>query len=184
MGVRINVYLSHDLTPWHDFDRTVSQLQQSLPALLAVQAYWNLIDPPTAPVGSILTWEPEPIHERLPQIREYRGPGFIRVQVTDAAARIATGGRFSGFLRIPELREVHLLAFKAIAECLGSRSMAICSDARDEANDAFLAGGSRQDCIDALKKELGPPLHTFDSPELARAVKENKPVWFVIKLVT
>src|SRR5688572_6900885 len=129
MGARIEVYLCHGLPRFDDAADTISRLNSILPAAFAVRDYWRSVDPRAY---ELERWEAEPLGPRLPDIRRYSGPGALYFAVTPAAARISTGGRWRGFLSIDPLRTVHLGAFRSIAQVMGSTTMALCADARDD----------------------------------------------------
>jgi hypothetical protein len=101
--------------------------------------------------------------------------------VTPAAARIYTGARWAGFLTIDPLRQVHLAAFRAIARALGSSTMALCADARDDVSDVFLENGSQAECIAQLKSAMGPPETSLDwvTPEVLVRREHGIPSWFL-----
>ena len=179
VGTRIHVFLSHDLERFDDAAATMARLDVALPAAFAVRDYWRRIDPPAHEHDG---WEAEPIAPRLPDLRRYDGPGSLQVTVTPVAARIGTGGRWRGFLSIPPLREVHLVAFRAIARALGSSKMAVCADARDDVTEVFLANGSQDACIAQLQSALGPPQASMDAiaPEIVAETEHGVPgVWFL-----
>src|SRR5437870_3919805 len=159
MGVRIHVYLSHDLPRFDDAAVTLARLNTALPMALAVREYWRRIDNND---NELDHWRAEPVTPRTPSCRRYEGPGCLWLNVTPAAARIYTGARWAGFLTIDPLRQVHLAAFRAIARALGSTTMAVCADARDDVSDVFLEKGSLADCIAQLKSAMGPPQTSFN----------------------
>jgi hypothetical protein len=151
----------------------------ALPAALAVRDYWQS----TGSGGcEPERWEAEPVTLRLPDLRRYRGPGDLYVTVTRAAARIHTGGRWRGFLDIEPLRGVHLAAFRAIARALGSATMAICADSRDDVYDEFAANGSPQQCVARMRSAMGPPQPSVDAiaPDVVARAEHGVPdVWFL-----
>ena len=126
--------------------------------------------------------EAEPVSPRMPNERRYIGPGVLHLTVTPAAARISTGGRWRGFLSIEPLRRVHLPAFRAIAEAMGSAKMALCADSWDDVTDVFLGNGSQDDCIAAMRLAMGPPQPSIDSiaPDIVAQTEHGVPsVWFL-----
>jgi hypothetical protein len=77
---------------------------------------------------------------------------------------------------------VHLAAFRAIAQALGSPALAICADIRDDVFDLFLANGSLDDCVRLLTATLGPPQPSVDliSREISLEAERTVPgVWFL-----
>src|SRR3954469_1946855 len=154
MGTRIDIYLSHDLPRFDDVEATIARLECALPMAFAVRDYWRTVDPSGYELDR---WEAEPVSPRMPNVRRYSGPGALHLTVTPAAARISTGGRWRGFLSIEPLRRVHLTAFRAIARAMRSETLALCADSRDDVTDVFLADGSQDDCIAAMRSAMGPP---------------------------
>jgi hypothetical protein len=179
MGTRIDVYLSHDLPRFNDAAETISRLDSVLPAAFAVRDYWRSVDPGGHEVEQ---WEAEPVTPRLPDLRRYSGPGFLYLTVTPAAAQISAGGRWRGFLSIEPLRSVHLAAFRAIARVMGSATMALCADSRDDVSAVFLANGSQERCIAQMRSAMGPPqpsLETIEPKVVAESEKWVPSVWFL-----
>jgi hypothetical protein len=180
MGTRIDVYLSHDLPCFDDAAGTIARLNSALPAAFAVRDYWRSVDPDTR--QTIERWEAEPVTPRMPKVPRYSGPGALYLTVTPAAARISTGGRWRGFLSIEPLRQVHLAAFRAIARAMGSARLALCADSRDDVTDVFLADGSQDDCIAAMRSAMGPPQPSVESiaPDVVAQTEHGVPsVWFL-----
>ena len=131
MGVRIHVYLSHDLARWEDSAEALARLAGCLDSAKKVGDYWRA----QGDHEGLDRWVAEPIIPRLPHQRDYSGPGSLYVAITPRCMRISTGGRWRGLLSIEPLRRVYVAAFRSIA-------------------DGF---GSQPDCIAELRKTLGPP---------------------------
>src|SRR5689334_13464649 len=129
MGTRIEVYLTHDLPRFDDVGAVLARLEGTMPAALAVRAFWRAEG---SGAFDEERWEAEAAGAFLPNVRRYRGPGSLYLTMTRAAACIGTGGRWRGFLGIEPLRRVHLSAFRAIADALGSPELAICADSQDD----------------------------------------------------
>src|SRR5687767_111810 len=129
MGTRIDVYISHNLPRFDDAEATIARLNSALPTAFAVRHYWRSVEPSGYEPDR---WEAEPVSPRMPNVRRYSGPGALDLTVTPAAARISTGGRWRGFLSIEPLRRVHLPAFRAIAQAMGSAKSALCADRSEE----------------------------------------------------
>ena len=172
MGVRTHVFLSQDLLHFDDAAAAVARLDVALPESLAVRDYWRRVDPDFRPAAE--RWQAEPVLPRMPNVRRYTGPGSLFVSVTPPAACVSAAARWRGFLTIDPLRRVHLAAFRAIARTLGSASLALCADARDDVTDVFLAHGSQADCIAALRFAMGPP-----QPSVESIVPDVGAVWFL-----
>ena len=180
MGTRIHVFLKHDLPRFDDAAATIERLDNTLPAALAVRDYWRSIQPDSHQTDE--RWEAEPVTPNLPHLRDYRGPGTLYLEVTASAAMISTGGRWRGFLSIEPLRRVHLESFRAIARALGSERIAMCADSRDDVTDVFLANGSQDACIAAMRTAMGPPQPSVEliTPELVAQTEHGVPnVWFL-----
>jgi hypothetical protein len=184
MGTRIDVFLSHDLPCFDDTVATIARLNAALPTALAVRDYWQSVDPGAYELDS---WEADPAPLQAGNVRRYSGPGALYFTVTPAAARISTGGRWRGFLSIARLREVHLAAFRAIARAMGSTTLAMCADSRDDVTDVFLANGSQADCIAQMRSAMGAPQPSIESIGLeviAQTAHGVPDVWFVDGEVT
>ena len=179
MGTRIEVYLSHDLPRFEDAAAVLSRLEPTMPAVLAVRDYWRSAD-----LDGIdgEQWVVQPEVAFFPEMRRFEGPRALWLSVTPAAARINTGARWRGFLSIEPLRRVHLAAFRAIADALGSAEMAICADCEDDAADAFISGGTQADCVAPLGARLGPPQPSVEviGPEVVSKAEHGVPaVWYL-----
>src|SRR5688500_1884627 len=179
MGTRIDVYLSYDLSRFDDEAATLARLNSVLSAALAVREYWRAVNP-----GGYKSdrWEAEPVTPRTPNVRRYSGPGSLQLTVTPAAAQISTGGRWRGILSIEPLREVHLVAFRAIARAMRSAKLALCADSHDDVLAVFLANGSQDECIAQMRSTMGPPQPSLVSiqPEVVEQVEHGPPdVWFL-----
>jgi hypothetical protein len=175
MGTRIDVYLSHDLPQFDDAAATIARLNSALPAAFAVRDYWRAVDPDTRQANE--RWEAQPMTPRMPSVRRYSGPGSLYLTVTPAAARIGTGGRWRGFLSIEPLRRVHLAAFRAIAQAMGSASLALCADSCDDVADVFHADGSQDDCIAMMRSAMGAPQPSVKSiaPDVVAQTEHGVP---------
>jgi hypothetical protein len=176
MGVRIEVYLTHDLPRFDDAAAILARLESTLPGAFAVRDYWHSVD--WRPIEAA-HWEAEPVDPRPPAVRRYTGPGSLFLTVTPKVARVHTGGRWAGFLTIEPLRRVHVAAFREIAVAMHSPTMAICADSRDDVCDVFLAHGTQADCVAQLRSALGPPQPSVVeiAPEVAQRRDPN--VWFL-----
>lgn len=175
MGTRIHVFVSHDLPSVDDAASVIEHLDRALPQAMALGAHWE-------DTVSSTGWLKEPLGHRLPHLHRYAGPGSLWVDLTPAAARISTGGRWRGFLSIEPLRRVHLDAFIAIAAALGSSRMAICHDSTVEPEDAFVEGRSNAEVVESLHREIGPPQPTVTSIDMTiiRETEHGVPnVWYL-----
>lgn len=179
MGTRIEVYVTHELRRFDDAEEVMARLEVTMPAALVVQEYWRAADPGGYDNDR---WEVEREGAFFPNKREFCGPGFLWLSVTPAAARVHTGARWRGFLSIEPLRRVHLAAFRAIAEALGSATLAICADTREDVAEIFLDGGTQADCVERLRATLGPPQASVDeiAAEVQKETERGVPdVWYL-----
>ena len=181
MGTRIDVYMSHDLPNVEDTAATLSRLENSLDAASSVQAYWKSTG---QGVGQIDRWTPNSTEAGIGSTRIHRftGPGSLYLQLTPLAACMFTGARWRGFLTIEPLRRVHLAAFRRVADCLGSRSIAICHDSCDAATDAFWSGHPQEVSVAALRSAYGtsqPSLDDIAWPVATEAERTVPNVWYL-----
>ncbi|HEY7117673.1 MAG TPA: hypothetical protein VH475_13875 [Tepidisphaeraceae bacterium] len=107
----------------------------------------------------------------------------MQLMVLPKAAMIGTTYRWSQFLRQNDIRGVHLKAFRAIAGSLNSPQLAICASTHDDVRHRFMIGEySQEDCIAALRYELGPPqtsIEVISAAIRALGPGESRQVWFL-----
>ena len=63
--------------------------------------------------------------------------------------------------------------------------MAICADSRDDVNDLFVANGSQAQCIDEMRKSMGPPERSVEwiEPRVVGYAEKGSPnVWFLVNV--
>lgn len=147
MGVRISVFLSHDLADPGDSAETLGRLAPCLPSSLIVSDFWKARG---EGLHDVDRWAVNPEGARIPHLRRYDGPGSLFLKVTPNAAELYTGARWRGFLTIEPLRLIHLAAFRAVARALGSNELVICADSNDSAAERFLENGTQADCTACL----------------------------------
>jgi hypothetical protein len=178
MGVRIHVYLHHNFERMGESEEILARLEKCTGPALAVQAYWRT----QGNVNGADQWVAEPLNQRLPQLRRYEGPGALYLLVAPRAALLYTGARWRGLLSIEPLRRVHVAAFRAIAQALGSDQLAICSDTGDDdVYNIFLNEEATQaDCVAKLRKIYGSPhaLTDLTGSDPASQLKDTR-IWFL-----
>jgi len=183
LGTRINVMMNHDVDDYRDQSAVLARLETSLPAALAVRDYWNINYPfPKRELQE--EWIADPFTPYETCWRSYTAPGDLFLKVGPHAAKIRTGGRWRGFLSIPPLYQVHLQAFRAIAEALGAAKAVYFADC-DDVDDAFYESGNIEASIGILKGYRGLPQPSIDeiTPEIAEAADHTVPaVWYYEEL--
>lgn len=157
MGTRINVLLPHQMIDWTDREQTVVLLNKTLPAVRAIEEFWNQEEPPKSESdGSWIATSPDPFSSS-PNIYHYSGPGPLYILVNPFVIHIRTGGRWRGFLSIQGLRSLHIRAFESIARTFEASSMHIFPD-NDFVNDVLWEGGNFEACSKILGQNFGNPL--------------------------
>jgi hypothetical protein len=174
MGTRINALFEHKLSDYRNCDTTMRQLAVSLRAALAVEDYWRINDPHYLS-GPLDEWHANQVSAAEHGLRHYTAPGSLYLTVTQHAAKIRTGGRWTGFMSIAQLRAVHLTALKAVAKSLGADSLALFPDSC-ELNDYFWANHTYWDCILLLEQMWGPPQRSIEGIDLKTDIFR---VWFL-----
>ena len=180
MGTRINVLMDHDIVDYKDQSAVLLRLGTALPAALAVRHYWN----PAATSAALEQdnrWIADPVMPHEEYYRSYTGPGSLFLKVGPHAAKIRTGGRWRGFLSIPPLYQVHLQAFRAIAQALGAAQAVYFANC-DDVDDAFYESGDVETGIGILTEYRGSPQPSINeiSPEIAAETDHRVPcVWYI-----
>ena len=183
MGTRINVLMNHDIVDDKDQSAVLLRLETALPAALAVGHYWNPAATSAAPEQNN-RWIADPVMPYETHWRSYTGPGSLFLKVGPHAAKIRTGGRWRGFLSIPPLYQVHLQAFRAIAQALGASKAVYFADC-DDVDDAFYEGGDVETGIGILTGYRGLPQPSINeiAPEIVAKTDYTVPsVWYYEKL--
>lgn len=180
MATRVEVFLACDLANPAKAGETLDRLNAVHESSVALRGYWRSLG---GAFSELDQWVAGPPSNRVPNVLYYMGPGMLGLHVTAAAARIGAELRWYDFLHYDDARRVHLEAFRSVAIALRASSMAICADTlNDDANDRFNAGGSYEECVDALRTSLGPPQPSVDilSPDVVAEAKAGSPrVWFL-----
>ena len=183
MGTRINVLIDHNVHDYRDQPAVLARLTSALPSALIVRDYWNINDP-FPKRGLQEEWLADPVMPHETHWRSYTAPGSLFLKVGPHAAKIRSGGRWRGFLSIPPLYQVHLQAFRAIAQALGAAQAVYFADC-DDVYDAFYEKGDVEAGIGILKRYLGLPQPSIDeiSPEIAAEADHTVPgVWYYERL--
>ena len=181
MGTRINVLFGHRLSDWTCREESLKILSEALPALNVVEDYWNRQDGDRRQATQN-DWIPKPPFPP-PETRDYlrySGPGSFFASINPSAVWIRTGGRWRGFLSIPELRKVHIAASRAIAKAFAAEVFYCFADT-DFADGEFWGGGAVSECIAVLQKQFGDPIPLDESvdPKIAQATEHGCPgLWY------
>ena len=183
MGTRINVLMDHTVDDYQNQSAVLARLTSSLLAALAVRDYWNGNRPFLGPERQA-EWTADPYMPHETHWRSYTAPGSLFLKVGPHAAKIRTGGRWRGFLSIPPLSQVHLQAFRAIAQTLGASQAVYFADC-DDVYDAFYENGEVEAGIGILKGYMGLPQPSINeiTAEIAAEAECTVPgVWYYEKL--
>jgi hypothetical protein len=173
MGIRINTVTDHQIKDWNDSAAVIATVAPALIALKVVEDYWRKND---ASGISTDTWVNKPTGFSF-ACTNLEGPGAIYLKITPQVAWIHTGGRWSGFMTIPELRQVHLAAFRSIAKCLGATFAAYFADC-DDVYDLFHEQKPPRTIEEILKNHYGEPRSDIDEIDI-RTAQKRPPVWYL-----
>ena len=182
MGTRINVLMNHDITDYKNQAAVLARLTLTLPAALAVRDYWDANDPD--PRRAVQTeWTADPLTPYEPTSRSFTAPGSLFLDIGPSVAKLRTGGRWRGFVTIAPLYQVHLQAFRAVADALGASYFACFPDCED-AWEAFVEGGTDREVFPILEHYFGPPLPfpNVRLPETDETERDVPYVWYYEKL--
>ena len=156
MGTRINVLMDHTVDDYQNQSAVLARLTSALPAALAVRDYWDVNDPD--PKRIIQTqWTADPLTPYEPNMRSFTAPGGLFLDLGPAVTKIRAGGRWRGFVTLPQLYQVHLQAFRAVAQALGALYSA-CFPNCEDAWEAFVEGSTEREIFPILEHYFGPPL--------------------------
>ena len=180
MSTRTHVIIDHQMPDYRDRKATVALLQPSIPAALAVDDYWHTVEPDdyVTPTNS---WIPQREHTVVSYL-DYLGPGSILLHFSQQVVVVSASARWSGFLTIEPLRNIHLSAFRSIAQCLRGTRLVLLPDASDVGYDAMRDGLPQEQCIARLRKDYGPPQSSVENiaPDaFTRPIPGSHLVWFV-----
>jgi len=154
VSTRTQVVVDHRLEDYRDPKAAVALLGQAVPAALAVESYGHSVEPEN-PATEPESWRPAQ-HHSADQL-DYVSPDGSLVSFGQHVVLISASARWSGFLTIEPLRNVHLAAFRSIARCIRGSRLVLLPDAIDEGYDAINEGISLEDCAARLRKRYGPP---------------------------
>ncbi|QDT44734.1 hypothetical protein Pan241w_48500 [Gimesia alba] len=172
MGTRINVLFPHQLADWSNREMIMDLLNDTLPSVLNVEAYWP--EKETAKTIESKTWVARPPHP-YPFTRDfdrYSGPGPLFVSVNPSVAHLRTGGRWRGFLSIQQLRSVHISAFLSIANAFAAPTMRLYPD-NDLIFDKFAEGGDFDACSSILDQIYDTPIPLEENIDPVLAVETD-----------
>ncbi len=178
MSTRTHVIVDHRLEDYRDPKAAVTLLGQALPAVLAVASYWHSVEPENRALEPG-PWRPAQDHS-ADQL-DYVGPGGFLVGFGRQVVLISASARWSGFLTIEPLRNVHLAAVRSIARCVGGTRLVLLPDAMDEGYDAITEALSQEECAARLRTKYGPPqpsVMAIPPNAFTAAIPGSHLVWF------
>jgi hypothetical protein len=177
MSILINAIMDHKLQHWNDAPRVIEVLEPALAQLRAVRDYWdkNLHGQNDTAGKDIDEWRKAASSGTFERT-SLQGPGSFHVDIAARALAVRAGGRWSGFMTIPELRKVHLDALRAIAKCAGASLAAYFAD-NDNVWDFFYSRLPYEAIGEALTKTFGPPRLDVDIVD-AEAARLRPTVWY------
>ena len=117
--------------------------------------YWHTVEPSDY-LTPVRSWIPQREHTVVSYL-DYLGPGNILLHISKQVAVVSASARWSGFLTIEPLRNIHLRAFRSIAQCLQGTRLILLPDASDVAYDAMSEGLSQEESIARLTQDYGSP---------------------------
>jgi hypothetical protein len=153
-------------------------LTSVLPAVEAVESYWHGVEPENS------TPEPElwkPAQHYGPDQLDYIGPGGFLISFGQRVVCISASARWSGFLTIEPLRNVHLAAFRSISRSVGGTRLLLLPDAMDERYHAISEALSQEQCVARLREKYGPPqpsVTAIPPGAFTAAIPGSHLVWF------
>ncbi|HSU55638.1 MAG TPA: hypothetical protein VLT36_16400 [Candidatus Dormibacteraeota bacterium] len=181
MSIRAYALVDYRLPDYGDQPAVVSRLAPSLPNARAVGEYWRLADP-DYPVDTAEGWTARLVHNPPEDdFLRYHGPGGFSIAFGERVARVSGICRWSGFVTIRRLQQVHATAFRSIARALGGTRIVLIPE-YDPVNDIGLYGnGSLGECIDLLQQRWGAPHPTTDivTDDVEVYYRRQSPVWYV-----
>jgi len=182
MSTRTDAITEHRSVNYRDIEATAKLLADSVPAGVALREYWSSVDPESSGPEPKL-WRPA--QHFSAENADYLGPGGLLVAFGPKVLRISASARWSGFLTIKPLRDVHLVAFRSIAKCVQGTRLLLLPDGSDVGYHAVSEGLSLAECEAHLREEFGPPQPSVEAIP-AGAFEAHIPgshrVWFDEKL--
>ncbi len=174
--------MDHDIADYKGQTAVLARLTLALPAALAVRDYWNINYPDPKRVVQT-EWTADPVTPYEPNSRSFTAPGSLFLDIGPSVAKLRTGGRWRGFVIVAPLYQVHLQAFRAVADALGASYLACFPDCED-AWEAFIEGGTEREVFPILEHYFGPPLPFPDAlpPETDDTEQDVPYVWYYEKL--
>lgn len=184
MGTRINALFAHELD-WTDRSQTLETLSRGLAYDDAIGDYWvSAGELPTKRVGEWISKPPFPPPETR-RYHRYTSPNGLFVQINPRTVHVRTSARWSGFLSIKPLRDVHWAALRGLAMLFHAPEIWYLGD-DDFAIDVFWDGGTVTECIRARTDRVGPPepMPNELDPTVAAATRYGPPaIWYHESLV-
>ena len=172
MGVRINVISDHQIRQWNDVDWLIGHLSKTLPTLEKIDAYWVRTGEKN---DRLRCWQASRPSDSFRSVK-LEGPGSVWLTLTPKIAMIHTGGRWRGFMEIPELRQVHLSAFRDILGCLRASFAAYFPDF-DDVWGLFYEDRPASQVEELLVPHFGRPSTNVDNPDRSD-IQKRPSVWF------
>jgi len=160
----------------------VALLAQTQPATTAIDSYWDSVNPLESKSESE-PWRAAPHHK--PEEPVLLGPGGLYVGFGLHVVLIEACARWSGFLTIEPLRNVHLAAFRSLGRVFRSTRLLLLPDAMDEGYDAITEALSQEECAARLQKKYGPPqasVTAIPSNAFTAPIPGSHLVWFIEQL--
>jgi len=157
---------------------TVELLAETVPTGVAVREYWSRVDPESSGPEPRL-WRPAQ-HFSL-ENADYLGPGSLLIAFGLKVLCISASARWSGFLTIKPLRDVHLAAFRSITKCVQGTRLLFLPDASDVGYDAISEALSLEQCMARLWQEYGPAqpsVEAIPSGAFTEHIPGSHRVWF------
>ncbi|HET6426314.1 MAG TPA: hypothetical protein VFG20_21660 [Planctomycetaceae bacterium] len=174
--------MAHTLSDFRDRSELLRRLHLVDTEAIAVAEYWKS----TGQGGELDSWR---FHPHSPgwdeHLVDYDGPGSLFITASRHAIKIRTGGRWRGFLSMPELRAVHLAAFRAIGRAFDAAAMVLYPDC-DDVDGVFWENGTLQECICKLRQVYGDPQPSIDCIPHAIVLETEHTVpqvWYIDSLV-
>jgi hypothetical protein len=184
MSLRTHAVFDHTVPEGVDHAWILSRLEAAVPEGVEVDTYWRSADPASR-TGPSTVWLCEvTAHPRFGTRIWYYGPGGLFLDIGARAVRARAAARWSGFLTIEPLRQVHPQAMRRIAMALGANRIAYYADDNDIGWAVWQKGASLNQCLVSMERLWGPPQPSVEAVD-PEAVARRSPIqrlWFVERL--